>query len=459
MSEDPSTKPASEAEKPPESKIERFITKYSAFLSSFVIGIAGLVATSIWQWRQSEIAQKQSASQQKLAEIKADNDWRIERAEILSKNMSVLSSHGAQSAEARYGVLLSLTRANILDPELTVSYALELGKDNPGYMRSVLASTGAKDYAQLLHAFELTCIQHYGVAKNVDACKNDVVSERSDQISQLVLDEQQAANTQGKPGPVTLLANEGAVQENAGKVAWLFEPYLTDLYERRQFADITRFENSSAGAHLVSALDLATARTGEFVTSDEAVSLAKFHSEQRHWLAGYLFGRTCDADCKKHVLDVMVSVYGEAQGDYDDTLVKLLLRPRAEVGTAVARLHQRILWCQIDNDDLVSFRDNVLVPALEEANAGHAAASTGLADILALMAISPEPTEPASKVKFDAALDTAKKAHATDYQKSYVSRRTTADRERKDPPPVMKKLIFCNAAEFPDTPGLPTGVE
>ncbi|MEO6953614.1 MAG: hypothetical protein ABI321_17565 [Polyangia bacterium] len=457
MAEDASKQ--EEVEEPP-SKIERFITKYSAFLGSFVIGVAGLVATSIWQWRQSEIAQKQSASQQKLAEIKADNDWRIERAEILSKNLSVLSSHGAASAEQRYGVLLSLTRGNILDPELAVSYALELGKDNPGYMRSVLASTDNKDYTQLLHAFALTCIQHYGVAKDVDACKNDAASERSDQISQLVMDEQQAANTQNKPGPVALLANENQVQENAAKVAWLFEPYLTDLYERRQFNDITRFEDSSPGAHLVGALDLATARTGEFVTSDEAASLAKFHSDQRRWLASYLFGRTCDADCKKHVLDVMVSVYGEAQGDYDDTLIKLLLRPRAEVGAAVGRLHQRILWCQIDSDDLEDLRDKVLVPVLVETSAGHAAAATVLDDILALLAISPVPTDPTAKAAFDTALDTVKKAHPADYQKSYIARRATADRERKDPPPAMKRLIFCNAADLQAVPGLPSsGVE
>ena len=460
MAEDTSKRDDAEQTEQPPSKVERFITKYSAFLGSFVIGVAGLVATSIWQWKQSDIAQRQSANQQKLAEIKADNDWRIERAEILSKNLSVLSSHGSDSAEQRYGVLLSLTRGNILDPELAVSYALELGKDNPGYMRSVLASTDKKDYTQLLHAFALTCMQHYGVAKNVDICKDDAASERSDEIAQLVMDEQQAANAQNKPGPVSLLTNENQVQQNAAKVAWLFEPYLTDLYERRQFNDITRFESSSPGAHLVSALDLATARTGEFVTADEARSLAKFHTDQRHWLASYLFGRTCDADCKKHVLDVMVSVYGEAQGDYDETLVQLLLRPRAEVGNAVGRLHQRILWCQVDTDDLADLRDHVFVRVLNEASAGHAAAPTVLDDVLSLLAISPEPSEAAAKTAYELALDKVKAAHPAEYQKSYVARRVTAERERKDPPPVMKRLIFCNAADLQTAPGLPnSGVE
>jgi hypothetical protein len=33
------------------SRLGEFIEKYSSFLSSFVIGMAGLIATSIWQYR------------------------------------------------------------------------------------------------------------------------------------------------------------------------------------------------------------------------------------------------------------------------------------------------------------------------------------------------------------------------------------------------------------------------
>ena len=116
------------------SRLGRFIQNYSGFLSSFVIGVAGLVATSIWQFRQAQNAERQQASEQAIARTKADNDWRIARAEILGKNLSVLSQQGPQTADQRFGVLLSLTRGNILDPELAVSYALELGRDNPTYM-------------------------------------------------------------------------------------------------------------------------------------------------------------------------------------------------------------------------------------------------------------------------------------------------------------------------------------
>src|SRR5262249_49476816 len=44
---------------PPEEPVSRagkFIKNYHSFLSTFVIGAAGLIATSIWQYKQSEIA-------------------------------------------------------------------------------------------------------------------------------------------------------------------------------------------------------------------------------------------------------------------------------------------------------------------------------------------------------------------------------------------------------------------
>ena len=131
------------------SAVGRFIQTYSSFLSTFVIGAAGLVATSIWQYRQSEISRRQAESQRQIAAAQAENSWRIERAEILSKNLNVLSASGPDTVEQRYGVLLSLTRGNILDPELAVSYALELGKDSPQYMESVLLGTADKSYPRL----------------------------------------------------------------------------------------------------------------------------------------------------------------------------------------------------------------------------------------------------------------------------------------------------------------------
>ena len=141
------------------SRFGHFIQTYSGFLSSFVIGVAGLVATSIWQYRQSVNAEKAAASEQAIAQTKAENDWRIARAEILAKNLNILASQAPDTADQRFGVLLSLTRGSILDPELAVSYALELGKVNADYMRSVLASTTDKNYWQLARATPKRCRQ------------------------------------------------------------------------------------------------------------------------------------------------------------------------------------------------------------------------------------------------------------------------------------------------------------
>jgi hypothetical protein len=316
------------------SKFGHFIQTYSAFLSSFVIGVAGLIATSIWQYRQSQIAEEQSHAQQAAAKAKADSDWRIARAEILGKNLNVLSAQGANTADQRFGVLLSLTRGNIIDPELAVSYALELGRDNADYMRSVLASTTDKNYWQLAQAFKLTCLQRFGVARAAEICKDDKLAERSDAIAQLFQDELEAASAVNdvQHGPMSVLRDERQVQEWPGKMAWLFEPYLQDLYERRLWKDIDHFESASIGARLVGALVLATARTGELVSASEASRVEAFHADQRKWLVSYLLGSTCDADCRGRLVDVMLSSYGEAQGDYDEPLKRLLLQPRGEAG-------------------------------------------------------------------------------------------------------------------------------
>ena len=463
---------------PPEepSRFGRFIQTYSAFLSSFVIGVAGLTATSIWQYRQSQIAVEQAHSEQAAARAKADSDWRIARAEILGKNLNVLSAQGAGTADQRFGVLLSLTRGNIIDPELAVSYALELGRDNANYMRSVLASTGDKNYGQLAQAFKLTCLQRFGVERAAEICKDDKLAERSDAIAQLFEDELEAATGLGDTarGPLSLLREERQVQAAPGKMSWLFEPYLQDLYERRQWKDIERFEAASVGARLVAALVLATARTGELVSNTEAAQVDGFHAQRRKWLISYLVGQTCDADCRGRLVDVMLSSYGEAQGDYDEALKRLLLQSRGEAAPTMAHLHARLLWCQVDADDLVEFRDRVLVPAVMQALAQPQADPSVVEDLVALTALVPDPIDPAALGAWKAylgALPAAGKeggrepvkgatpkgpasekgagpARASDrFQRTFTVRRASAARERQNPPPMIKKVSFCNAAE------------
>jgi hypothetical protein len=435
---------------PPESpsRLGKFIQTYSGFLSSFVIGVAGLVATSIWQYRQSQTAAEQAKSEQTIAKTKAENDWRIARAEILSKNLDVLSRQGAGSADQRFGVLLSLTRGSIIDPELAVSYALELGKDNANYMQAVLASTAHKNYTQLAHAFAMTCLQRFGVERAVELCKDDALADRSYAISQLIQDELEAATELGSSakGPLSLLADEREVQDRPGKLAWLFEPYLQDMYERRRWKEIGRFESASTGARLVAALVLATARTGEMVSNVEAGHIDKFHAERRKWLVTYLFKNSCDPDCRGRLVDVMLSSYGEAQGDYDEALIRLLQQSRAEAGPTLGHLHSRLLWCQVDAGDLALFRDRVLVPALTQMLARPKADAAALEDLVGLVAMVPDPTEGAAVAPWKA-LMTALDKRNDRFRRAFNARRSTATRERLNPPPMIRKVNFCTAGE------------
>jgi hypothetical protein len=432
------------------SKIGRFIMKYHTFLSSFVIGAAGLVATSIWQYRQSEVAKKSAESQQKVAETQADNQWRIERAEILAKNLSVLSAQGPGSVEQRFGVLLSLARGNILDPELAVSYALELGKDNPDYMQSVLANTAGKDYHRLSRAYVLSCEERYGIARNVAVCSNDKLAARSDAIAQLISDETQAAEAQGQPGPLVMLKDEREVQQNISRFAGLFEPTLNDLYERRLWDEITKFQNYSVGAHVVASLVLAAARTGEFVTTDEAKKLDEFHDAHAQWMSKYIMGSTCDAECKGKILEVMVSHYEESQGDYDAAVKKLLASPHAQSGNAISRLHARLLWCQVDPTDYVPLRDHVLVPAANDLLKQPKPDPVITDDLVGLLALvqEPGPTETDALAKWKATMSLIDKPGAR-FGRIFRDRKATAQRERGAPPPAMKKLSFCGIAETP----------
>lgn len=438
-----------------ESRVGRFISKYNTFLSSFVIGIAGLIATSIWQFRQAETAQRQAEAQQKIAETQAANNWKIERAEILGKNLSVLASTGAGTADQRYGVLLSLTRAEILDPELTMSYALELGKDNSDYMQSVLSSTELKDYTRLAHAYELSCEKLYGVAPAIDACA-DPLAARSDAIGQMVANDVLVDLTRplsfmkpAKSSPLTLLDDERNTQLNIQRYVGLYETAITTMYDRRLWSDLAKFAAYSPGAHLVSSLILAAAGTGELTTQDDARMLDRFHDEQTKWLADYLLNKSCDPECKGRILEVMVTDYDESQGGYATALRRLLKSPRAQAGLATGRLNARLLWCKVGDDDLVPLRDQVLVPTARELLAPAANADVRLA-VFELLALVPEPdamlvaeseawTRLVEQIdKFEKGLDKTGRP-----VKTMTERRAAAAFQREHPPRALRRLNFC----------------
>lgn len=458
MADAPAEEPAAKKPEPPAapSRVGKFIQTYHTFLSTFVIGAAGLIATSIWQYKQSEIARHQADSQQAIAKTQAENQWRIERAEILSKNLQVLAARGGQSVDQRYGVLLSLTRGEILDPELAVSYALELGKDNPEYMKSVLASTAEKDYVQLAHSFSPTCDQRYGLSRQVDMCKIDEVGPRSDAIAHVVSDEAEAWATSppaaadaavSARSPMALLRDERAVQKEPTRLVWLFAPAIIDLYQHAQWAELKRFEGFSVGAHAIVALLIALARTEELRTSAESGDVDKLHADESKWLADYLLGKTCDDECRGRFVEVMLTGFADAKGDFDEPMRRILERPTVDSGPSVARLHGRMTRCQVEVSNEQALRDRVLVPLVSRALDKPKSDPAVLDNLLDLLALVPEPTEPTSLAPWTVVLARLQKASPDKYRKGYVDRRASAEREKKSPPPSLRKVSFCKAAD------------
>jgi hypothetical protein len=443
----PAPAPTSDAPapNPPTSKVGKLIVRFPQIIPSTVIGVAGLVATQLWQCRQSDIAKRQAVAQQQIAQTQADNNWKIARADILAKNLAVLASSGAANAGERYGVLLSLARGKIIDPELAVAYALELGRDNPEDMASVLANTSGKDYGRLLRAFTLSCEARFGVSPPVDACVGDKLIARSAALGLLVADELAGPDLEDPPGPIGLLRDERFVQRNLAPLTAMFTDGLLGFYGRRQWDELAAFQAATPGAHLVSALVLAASRTGEFVTDDEAHKLDEFHGAQTAWLDAYLAGKTCDAECKGALVEVMVSHFAESQGDYDAALRSLLESPRAVSASAISHLHARLLWCQVGEEDLAPLRDHVLVPTAK-ALLDKPPKDLAIRDaVLSLIALTPEPAaaDPgaAAWTALLAQLDKAGDKLA----KAFRDRRAASERQRQKPPAAMRQVDFCIA--------------
>jgi hypothetical protein len=435
------------------SRLGKFIQTYHSFLSSFVIGAAGLIATSIWQYRQSDIAMHQAEAQQRIAVTQADNNWRIERAEILSKNLQTLSASGENNVEQRYGVLLSLTRGNILDSELAISYALELGRDNPEYMKSVLASTADKSYPRLSSAFEMTCEQRFDVDIDVPLCKHDKQADRSAAIAELIGDETIAAHRANKRGPLILLDDEREVQGSLVHFAWLFTPYLSNLYERRQWSEIKWFEGQAPAARLIAAMVLGPAKRGEFIPATEAAEIAKFHDAHVRNLVSYLFGPTCNGECKGKLVDFMLTFCSEAEGRFDEPLRQLLARPRGEVAPVLARMQSRMLLCQVEDQDEYRLRDQVLVPVLKQEMQKARPDFERIEDILSLLAFAADPNPSGENNSMQLAygawkqvLDKARGSSNERVRRAFDTRRAAVQTTRAKPSLALKRAMFCSAA-------------
>jgi hypothetical protein len=290
----------------------------------------------------------------------------------------------------------------------------------------------------------MTCLQRFGVERAAEVCGDDKMAERSNAIAELLRDEMEAQNQlSGDPrlSPLSLLTDEEEVQRNAPKLAWLFEPYLQSLYEHRRWTDIDRFEAFSPGAKLVAALNFATARTGELLSEQETKQLEAFHSQRRQWLTAYLLGRRCDPDCRARLVAFMLSTVQEAEGEYDQVMREVLMRPRPETGHAVDEIHTRLLWCQIDADDLALLRDRVLVPAVRDSLANPPKDPTIADDLVSIFALVPPPTEAGPLTRYTEVRTALKGNDRLD--KLFSSRQARAKRQRANPPAMIKRVSFC----------------
>lgn len=421
------------------SAIGKFISNNSNFFSSFVIGIAGVLATSTYQCNQSKLAERQADSQARMAREQADNTWKIERAKILSQNLQTLTARGGDTVEQRYGVLLSLSRGNILDPDVSMSYALELGRDNPEYMRSVLSNIEHKDepyYRRLLAAYWVTCANRYGVrAPGLEACKLDILDPRSNSLEQVVADDLEALMTTADrlDGPMVLLRDEREVHANLLKLTGLFEEFLQDVFERRQWAVIQRFLEYSKGARLVGSLVLAVqvgAAGANAAIADreeeEHAKLKKLHDDLQKYFASFLIGPDCDPDCRARVVGFILTNLSKGQPLFIPALRLLLSRPHAESEAVIARLNTRLTWCQADMDDQVILRDKVLTPLLADQLQQQKPDTLMIDDLVGLLALMPEPTEPTPLAMWRTTLDTLAKFTAGRYPKQLADRRAAA---------------------------------
>ena len=276
-------------------------------------------------------------------------------------------------------------------------------------------------------------------------------------IAQLFADDVDTSLAGDQGGPMLLLKDERQVQQSIQQLTGLFENGLNDMYEHRQWDEIAKFNAFSPGAHLVGSLALSAVRTGEFVTDDEQKVLDAFHTMQTLWLTTYLSGKSCDSECKAHIVDVIVSHFSESAGDYDAAMRALLLSGHTQAGGAIARLHARLMWCQVSDEDLVPLRDRVLVPALVQVLKSATPDPATKQSLLNLLSLVPEPaaSDTDATTAWTAMLALVDKAGGN-AGKTYRDRRAVAERQRKQPPPAVRKLNFCALAAAPSDDGLPS---
>jgi len=434
------TEPAASDAPPPQPrgihKLGQFIEKYSTFLSSFILGLAGLIATALYQNQNTKIAQKQAEAQIAISQNDAETKWKIARAEILGKNLNLLLDKNPDTTDQRYGVLLSLTREDVLDPELAMSYAFDL--NNAEYITSVILNIQHKSWAQIFHNFNLTCELRFGIRKNTPICKAlDKYDARSEAMTDVVSEELDKGNKE----PFKLLADDKQVKSHLMRLTYLFGPYLEQTWQRERWSEIEAFEKQGRGAQIVAAFALAADPAGEaFATSDHSSERAKFHELRQKRMHDLVFDASCDAECKGLAAEMLLNGIEEYGQAYASLLTQLLERSGTEFTQVMQRLQRRLLWCQLSRGAADHTLRDVLVPAWNDLSTGKSTKEReklrdAVADLAALI-------DPAADLKLPETL-----ARASD------ARRAKAKKDRESPPPALKKSNFCAARDEEPQPG------
>ena len=429
---EPAPAPADAPPPPPQGihKLGQFIEKYSTFLSTFVLGIAGLAGTALYQSQNTKIEQRKAEAAIAAAQSAAETQWKIARAEILSKNLQVLLDKKPETVDQRYGVLLSLTREDVLDPELAMSYAFDL--DNSEYIKAVILNIQHKSWAQIFHNFNLTCELRYGIRKNAPICTAlDKYEERSDAMTDVVSEELD----RGNKDPLKLLSDEKQVKGHLMRLTYLFAPYLEGAWQRERWSDIEAFEKQSRGAQIVASFALAADPAGEaFATADHKTERDKFHAVRQKRMSDLLLSDAgCDVECRGIAAEMLLNGLEEYGQAYTSLLAQMLERSGPEYTQVVQRLHRRLLWCQLSRGASDRMLRDVLVPAWNDVTAKpskeHDRAKDAIVDLAATL-------EPPADFKLPEAL-----ARATETHRSRVKS------DRQAPPPALKKSNFCAARE------------
>jgi len=206
----------------------------------------------------------------------------------------------------------------------------------------------------------------------------------------------------------------------------------------------------------VSALVLGPARRHELVSASEVADVDKFHDARVGYLIEYVTGPTCDTECKSRLTDVILTFHGVAMGRFDQALRAILSRPRGEVGSAIGRIHTRLLACQVPPEDLGPLRDRVFIPALGEELSLEKPDDKRLEELLSLIVLLPDPKAPADAAEasevadyanWQRTLDRAREATGEHFRRYYNARRSAAQANRQNPPAQLRKAMFCSAAE------------